>query len=58
MFIYRLISALIIGLYLLSPVVVDSWGEVDQSWYRPFAIWFLLIVLVAWMERRRKHDDF
>lgn len=58
MFMYRLVSALIIGTYLLSPVVVDSWSYNDQSWYRPFVIWLLFIIVAAWLEGRRDHDEF
>lgn len=58
MFIYRLISALIIGTYILSPAVVDSWTYSDQSWFRPFVIWLFFILIAAWLEGRRNHDEF
>ena len=58
MFVYRLVSILIVGTYLLSPLMIDSWDESDQSWYRPFAIWLLLILLAAWLELRREPDEF
>ncbi len=58
MYIYRLISVLVIGTYLLSPVVIDSWADADKSWYRPFVIWLLLILLAAWLEYRRRRDEF
>ncbi len=58
MFVYRLVSILIVGSYLMSALLVNSWQEVDQIWYRPFAIWLLFILLAAWLEQRRKHDEF
>ena len=57
MYIYRLVSAFVIGFYLLSPVVVDSWTDADKSWYRPFMYWFLLIAIAAWLEHRRGQDE-
>jgi len=57
MYIYRLVSAIVIGTYLLSPIVIDSWAGADTSWYSPFIFWFLLIAVTAWLELRRGQDE-
>ncbi|WP_198939370.1 hypothetical protein [Motiliproteus sp. MSK22-1] len=57
MYIYRLVSTIVIGTYLLSPIIVDSWADADKSWYRPFVFWFLLIATTAWLEYRRGQNE-
>lgn len=57
MYIYRLLSILIIGLYLLSPELIKDWGDAEATWYRPFAFWFGLILLAAWLEHKRSNNE-
>ncbi|MEH6649192.1 MAG: hypothetical protein V7707_04105 [Motiliproteus sp.] len=57
MSIYRLIAVLILTLYLLSPSMVGSWSDDNRTWYSPFLIWLLLIVITAWLELKRSRDD-
>lgn len=57
MYIYRLLSILIIGLYLLSPALINDWGNTETAWYRPFVLWFGLILLAAWLEHKRGNDE-
>ncbi|WP_207061384.1 hypothetical protein [Motiliproteus sp. SC1-56] len=57
MYLYRLICFLIIGIYLLSPGLIEDWGDTQAAWYRPFLPWLLLIGLAAWLEHRRRNDE-
>ncbi|MCW8885837.1 MAG: hypothetical protein OQK12_11365 [Motiliproteus sp.] len=58
MHIYRLITVLVIGSYLLSPLVIDHWESSSDSWYQPFVYWLLVILLTAWVVHRRGRDEF
>lgn len=57
MYIYRLVSALIVGLYLLSPLLIDDWASSEQAWYSPFLPWLLLILMAAALEFKRGQDE-
>ena len=57
MSLYRLIAVLILAVYLLSPDLVDTWSHSERSWYSPFIAWFILILLVAWLEHKRGRND-
>ncbi len=57
MHIYRLITILVIGGYLLSPIVIDSWDNSNKIWYLPFVIWLLVILFSAWIECRSGRDE-
>ena len=56
MYIYRIMLFLVFGGYLLSPLFMDGWGDPSVAWYRPFAIWGVLIALTLWLEQKRKID--
>ena len=49
MYIYRIMLFLVFGGYLLSPLFMDGWGDPSVAWYRPFAIWGVLIALTLWL---------
>ncbi|WP_175400995.1 hypothetical protein [Terasakiispira papahanaumokuakeensis] len=55
MYIYRLILMLVFAGYLLSPLMLNDWGE--SAWYRPFLIWAGLIAITIWLEQKRKLDE-
>ena len=57
MYHYRLGMAFLVGIYLLSPIVMDWWLDSHGAWYRPFAIWGGLIALTLWLEQKRKLDE-
>ena len=57
MYIYRLLSILVIGLYLFSPELISDWGGAEAVWYHPFVLWFGLILLAAWLEHKRGKDE-
>ncbi|WP_199243953.1 hypothetical protein [Bacterioplanes sanyensis] len=58
MYDHRLGLLLLVGLYLLSPVMMDWWLDDRGAWYRPFAIWFVLIAFYIWLNRARGDDEF
>ena len=55
---YRLMFVLVLGIYLLSPVLMDWWESNQPPWYRPFLLWGGLIIIAALLERSRRHDEF
>lgn len=54
---YRLGPVLLIALYMFSPMMMDWWLSEDSTWYRPFAIWFLLIAFYLWLNHKRGDDE-
>ncbi len=57
MYIDRLILLFVAGAFLLSPIVIDLWSANGSTWYRPYLIWALLIVLALWIARSRDLND-
>lgn len=55
---YRLLIVLLLGSYLLAPIMEDWWLDGDAAWYRPFIIWAVLILCAAILEWRRRYDEF
>jgi len=33
----------VFAIFLFSPVIIDWWLEPTGAWYRPYAIWLILI---------------
>ncbi|MFC6670730.1 hypothetical protein [Marinobacterium aestuariivivens] len=48
MFLHRTALLMIVGFYLLVPLLLDWWLQPAASWYRPFLIWLVLIG-IAWL---------
>lgn len=40
MYVYRILLFLVLGGYLLSPLMMSGWASPGVAWYRPFIIWF------------------
>lgn len=40
---HRLILVFVFAVFLFSPVIIDWWLEPTGAWYRPYAIWLILI---------------
>ena len=57
MYDYRLGMAFLVGIYLLSPIVMDWWLDSHGAWYRPFAIWFVPIGFYIWLNHKRGDDE-
>ena len=49
---------LAVGVFIIFSPAVESWlfhsGEV---WYRPYQLWFLIIVAAYWNQRSRYPDE-
>ena len=58
MYDYRVSLLLVIGLYILSPVIIDWWLVPGSAWYSPFAFWLFLIIAYVWVQFKRGSDDF
>ncbi|MCH9691782.1 MAG: hypothetical protein K0U59_06920 [Gammaproteobacteria bacterium] len=52
-----LLFLLILVGYIFSPTVFTWLINPDGAWYRPFVLWFGLIVLAAIIQFRRNTDD-
>lgn len=48
MYLHRTALLMIVGFYLLVPLLLDWWLQPAASWYRPFLIWLVLIG-IAWL---------
>ncbi|WP_163559912.1 hypothetical protein [Halomonas sp. NO4] len=57
MYVYRIMLLLVFVGYLLSPLLMSGWSSPGVAWYRPFAIWGVLIALTLWLEQKRKLDE-
>lgn len=55
--IYRLVTAILIGIYLISPSLAFNWEVGEDIWYSPYLIWLALIALSAFLEQRGPHDE-
>jgi hypothetical protein len=54
----QLDRTLALGLFIiliLSTPVMIWWTSKESPWYVPYLLWFLIIVCIAWINRRR-HD--
>ncbi|MBN8430717.1 hypothetical protein JF535_07620 [Microbulbifer salipaludis] len=51
-----LILLVLVG-YVFSPTVFTWMINPTGAWYRPFILWFVLILLAIVIQRRRKPDD-
>ncbi|WP_237066467.1 hypothetical protein [Microbulbifer guangxiensis] len=51
-----LILLLLVG-YVFSPTVFTWMINPDGAWYRPFILWFALILLAILVQMRRKNDE-
>ncbi|MBV1872007.1 MAG: hypothetical protein KUG83_05620 [Gammaproteobacteria bacterium] len=58
MYIDRLLILLIIGAYLITPIITHWWTEGGTAWYRPYLIWAGLIATSFWITRSRDLDEF
>lgn len=49
----RLIILLLIGAYVFSPTILTWMINPEESWFRPFIIWALVIVIAYVTQGRR-----
>lgn len=57
MYNYRLSLVLLVGLFLISPIIMDWWFADRGVWYTPFVIWLVLILIYAVLSQKRGTDE-
>ncbi len=55
MYLHRVLLLLIPAVYLLFPLVIDWWQDLQGPWFRHFAAWTAIVVIAFIIEQRRKH---
>lgn len=50
MYAHRLILLFVFAGFLFSPMIIDWWIEPAGAWYRPFALWLILIGFSVWLQ--------
>jgi len=45
---------LLVLLFLSTPIMI-WWTSPDSPWYLPYLLWFIIILFIGWIHRRR-HD--
>ena len=54
MYFHRVLVLLIPAIYMVLPLVIDSWQSVNPPWYLPFIAWLCVIILAFIIERRHR----
>lgn len=47
----------LLALIVLSPPVIQIWATASAPWWLPYAVWCGIIVLIALVQRVRRHDE-
>ena len=58
MYMYRLVLILVVGMYLFSPAIMEWWTAADSTWYRPYLLWLILIVVTFVLQSQNDADEF
>lgn len=43
----------LLALIVFSPPIIQVWANTSSPWWLPYAIWFVVIVLIALVQRIR-----
>ncbi len=57
MYSHRLTLLLVFAAFLVSPAIIDWWLAPAGAWYRPFALWLILIGGSIWIQRTQDDED-
>ncbi|MES2664397.1 MAG: hypothetical protein V4629_13950 [Pseudomonadota bacterium] len=57
MYIDRLILMFVLGGYIVSPAIMEWASTPGASWYRPYAMWALIIGISFWVTRSRDLNE-
>ncbi|HEX7928560.1 MAG TPA: hypothetical protein VF678_13285 [bacterium] len=52
----RAVLVFLVGVLMFVSPFTFWWAANTRVWYLPYALWLVLIVLIAWVARR-SHDD-
>lgn len=56
MYIYRLVLALLIGIFFFSTAIMEWWMTYGDHWYQPWLLW-LMVVFVGFLLQPRGDTD-
>lgn len=54
MYFHRVLLLIIPALYMVAPLLIDSWQRLQTPWYIPYLVWLVVIVLIFLIEQRRR----
>lgn len=54
MYFHRILLLIFLGLYMVVPLVIDSWQSLNAPWYLPYIAWLFIILLAYFIERRTR----
>ena len=52
-------KTLLLGLFILllfTTPMLAWWGNPDSPWYQPYLLWLGIILIIAWVHRRGRHE--
>lgn len=52
----RVILLFVFALFLLVSPLLLWWASDNSPWYLPYVLWLVIIVLAAWLQRRKPTD--
>ena len=52
----RAVLVFLVGMLMFVSPFTFWWAAHTRVWYLPYALWLVLILLIAWVARR-SHDD-
>ncbi|WP_286240108.1 hypothetical protein [Neptuniibacter halophilus] len=55
MYFHRVLLLLIPALYMVLPLIIDSWQALRGPWYLPYFAW-AMVILIAFLVEKRRHD--
>lgn len=56
MYFHRVLLLLIPALYMVIPLIIESWQSMESPWFLPYLVWFAVIALAFIIERRRRKN--
>lgn len=57
MYIYRLVLALAIGIFLFSTAIIEWWVSYGKEWYQPWLLWLVTVIAGFFLQPRRDVDE-
>lgn len=48
---HRVLLLLIPALYMVAPLLIDSWQGLQLPWFAPYLVWLAVIILMFIVER-------
>ncbi len=51
---HRVLLLFIPALYLLLPLLIHSWQQMNAPWYTPYAVWCAVIIFAFLIEKRSR----